>query len=93
MMTTDTPWHESFMVRLWAEPDGAQLVLRGSAPNVQTRRTESFNTLDLPVGSIRAAAARPRGWGGAAPWGERAPSGGGGAGVRQRRRGGVPPAE
>jgi len=58
MMTTDTPWHESFMVRLWAEPDGEQLVLRGSAHNVQTGRTVYFNTLDLPVGLIREAAER-----------------------------------
>lgn len=58
MMTTDTSWHESFMVRLWAEPDGQQLVLRGSAHNVQTGRTVYFNSLDLPVGLIREAAER-----------------------------------
>lgn len=61
MMTTDTPWHESFMVRLWAEPDGDQLVLRGSAHNVQTGRTVYFNTLELPVGLIREAAERLKG--------------------------------
>ncbi len=61
MMTTDTPWHESFMVRLWAEPDGEQLVLRGSAHNVQTGRTVYFTSLDLPVGLIRDAAERLKG--------------------------------
>lgn len=58
MMTTDSSGHESFMVRLWAEPDGEALVLRGSAHNVQTGRTVYFNSLDLPVGLIREAAAR-----------------------------------
>ncbi len=58
MTTTEGSWHESFMVRLWAEPDGEELVLRGSAHNVQTGRTVYFNSLDLPVGLIREAAAR-----------------------------------
>lgn len=57
-MLADPSWHESFLVRMWAEPDGESLVLRGSIHNVQTGRTTYFDSADLPAGLLRESAER-----------------------------------
>ena len=57
-MLSDRSFHESFMVRLWAEPDGSELVLRGSIRNVQTGNTVYFDSPDLPAGLLRESAER-----------------------------------
>ncbi len=57
-MLADPSWHESFLVRMWAEPDGDKLVLRGSIRNVQTGRTTYFDSADLPAGLLRESAER-----------------------------------
>lgn len=57
-MFCDRAWHESFLIRLWAEPDGEEVVLRGAVQNVQTGNTTYFSSLELPLGLIREAAER-----------------------------------
>ena len=52
------PWRESFMIRLWAEPDQDHLVLRGFIQNVQTGHKTYFDTLELAVGLLRESAER-----------------------------------
>ena len=52
------PPHESFMVRLWAEPDGSHRHLRGSIKNVRTGTTVYFDSPDLPAGLLRESAER-----------------------------------
>jgi len=57
-MFCERPWNESYMIRLWAEPDGEGLALRGALQNVQTGNTTYFDSLELPMGLIREAAER-----------------------------------
>jgi len=52
------PPRESFMVRLWAEPDGTERVLRGSIRNVRTGATVYFDSPELPAGLLRESAER-----------------------------------
>jgi len=54
----DLPWRESFMIRLWAEPDDDHLVLRGFIQNVHTGHKTYFDSLDLPVGLLLESADR-----------------------------------
>lgn len=51
-------WRESFVIRLWAEPDDDSFVLRGFIQNVQTGHKTYFRNLDLPVGLLRESAQR-----------------------------------
>lgn len=51
-------WRESFLIRLWAEPDQDQLVLRGFIQDVHSGRKTFFHNLDLPVGLLRESAQR-----------------------------------
>ena len=46
-MTAERSWHESFMIRMWAEPNGAERILRGAIQNVQTGRTTYFDSTKL----------------------------------------------
>lgn len=52
------PPRESFMVRLWAEPDGDHRHVRGSIQNVQTGATVYFDSPELPAGLLRESAER-----------------------------------
>ena len=54
----DHPWRESFMIRLWAEPDDDHLVLRGFIQNVQTGHKTYFVTLELAVRLLKESADR-----------------------------------
>jgi len=51
-------WRESFLIRLWAEPDDDQLILRGCIQNVHTGHKTYFQNLDLPVDLLRESAQR-----------------------------------
>ncbi len=57
-MSTKRSWHESFMIRMWAEPDGGDRVLRGAIQNVQTGRTTYFDSTNLPTALIERSASR-----------------------------------
>ena len=52
-------WRQSFLIRLWAEPDeGLEPIVRGFIQDVQTGHKTYFHDLDLPVGLLRESAAR-----------------------------------
>ena len=51
-------WRESFVIRLWAEPDHDALVLRGFIQNIQTGNKTYFRNLDLPIGLLKESAQR-----------------------------------
>lgn len=57
-MTCDPSVRSSFLVRLWAEHDRDDRVVRGFIQNVQTGHRTYFHDLDLPVNLIRESAAR-----------------------------------
>lgn len=57
-MLCDPHTRESYLVRLWAEPDLEQTVLRGFIQNVQTGHLTYFDSIDLPVGLLRESAER-----------------------------------
>jgi hypothetical protein len=52
---------QSFLVRLWAEPDADHPAVRGFIQDVRTGRKTYFHDLDLPVGLLRESAARLEG--------------------------------
>jgi len=52
-------WRQSFLIRLWAEPDEAhEPTVRGFIQDVQTGHRTYFHSLDLPVGLLRESAQR-----------------------------------
>ena len=52
-------WRQSFLIRLWAEPDEAhQTIVRGFIQDVQSGHKTYFHDLDLPVGLLRESAER-----------------------------------
>jgi len=57
-MLCDPCSRQSFLVRLWAEPDQDNVVLRGSIQDVRTGHKTYFEDLDLPLGLLRESAAR-----------------------------------
>ena len=57
-MPCDPSHRSSFLVRLWAEPDRDQRVVRGFIQNVQTGHKTFFHDLELPVDLLRESAAR-----------------------------------
>ncbi len=57
-MLCDPLARESFLVRLWAEPDIDQRIIRGSIQNVQTGHKTYFDSIDLPLGLLRESAER-----------------------------------
>lgn len=59
-MHCDPLARESFLVRLWAEPDSDDLVLRGSIQCVQTGRLTYFEGIDMPLGLLLESAERLR---------------------------------
>jgi hypothetical protein len=59
-MHCDPLARESYLVRLWAEPDRDDLVLRGSIQCVQTGRLTYFEGIDLPLGLLKESAERLR---------------------------------
>ena len=59
-MHCDPLARESFLVRLWSEPDRDDLVLRGSIQCVQTGHLTYFESIDLPLGLLKESAERLR---------------------------------
>lgn len=59
-MHCDPLSRESFLVRLWSEPDEDLHILRGSIQCVRTGRLTYFDSLDLPIGLLRESADRVR---------------------------------
>jgi hypothetical protein len=57
-MSAERSWHESFMIRMWAEPNGAERILRGAIQNVQTGRTTYFDSTKLATELIQRSASR-----------------------------------
>jgi len=56
-MACQPDWRQSFLIRLWAEPDGAQQrVVRGFIQDVRTGHKTYFHSLDLPLGLLRESA-------------------------------------
>jgi len=52
-------WRQSFLIRLWAEPNEAQEpVVRGFIQDVKSGHKTYFHSLELPVGLLRESAAR-----------------------------------
>ena len=51
-------WHESYLVRMWAETDGDELVLRGAIRNVQTGHVTYFESPELAAALLRESAER-----------------------------------
>jgi hypothetical protein len=49
---------ESYLIRLWAEPNDDELVLRGWIQNVATGHKTYFYDLDFPFDLLRETAAR-----------------------------------
>jgi hypothetical protein len=57
-MHCDPLARESFLVRLWSEPDQDQHILRGSIQCVRTGHLTFFDSIDLPIGLLRETAQR-----------------------------------
>jgi hypothetical protein len=58
-MPCQSDWRQSFLIRLWAEPDEArQAAVRGFIQDVATGHRTYFHNLDLPLGLIRESALR-----------------------------------
>jgi hypothetical protein len=57
-MSCQRDTRESYLIRLWTEPDEDHLVLRGSIQNVQTGHKAFFDAIDLPVQLLRESAER-----------------------------------
>ncbi len=52
-------WRQSFLIRLWAEPDDpAPAAVRGFIQDVATGHKTYFHSLDLPVALLRESALR-----------------------------------
>jgi hypothetical protein len=58
-MPCQPDWRQSFLVRLWAEPDDARdPAVRGFIQDVATGHKTYFQSLDLPVALLRESAQR-----------------------------------
>ena len=58
-MPCQPDWRQSFLIRLWAEPDDAHCrPVRGFIQDVATGHKTYFHDLDLPVGLLRESAQR-----------------------------------
>ncbi len=57
-MSAEQGWHESFLIRMWAEPDGDDRILRGAISNVQTGRITYFDSTGLPTALLERTASR-----------------------------------
>jgi hypothetical protein len=52
------PQRESYLIRLWTEPNDDHPIVRGSIQNVQTGHKTFFDAIDLPVRLLRESARR-----------------------------------
>jgi hypothetical protein len=57
-MLCDQAHRQSFLVRLWAESDDRDAVIRGSIQNVQTGHKTFFDSIELPLELLRDSAER-----------------------------------
>jgi hypothetical protein len=57
-MSCDPATRESFLIRLWAEPDTGSAQLRGFIQHVQSGHRTYFHSLDLPLRLLRESAGR-----------------------------------
>lgn len=55
-MPCQPDWRESYVIRLWAEPDRDRFILRGFIQDTKTGNKTYFHNLDLPVGLLRESA-------------------------------------
>jgi hypothetical protein len=54
----DQPSRESFLIRLWAEPDEDRAQLRGFIQHVPSGHKTYFHSLELPLALLRESAGR-----------------------------------